>query len=74
MEQEMMKYMISQGAFALLFCYLLYFVLKTSKEREEKMQSTIDKNQEVIGDLARKFDVLEDVKKSVDKIENKLEG
>ncbi len=27
------------------------------------MQSTIDKNQEVIGDLARKFDVLEDVKK-----------
>ncbi len=38
------------------------------------MQSTIDKNQEVIGDLARKFDVLEDVKKSVDKIENKLEG
>ncbi|MDU1323475.1 MAG: BhlA/UviB family holin-like peptide [Clostridium botulinum] len=74
MEQERMKYMISQGAFAVLFCYLLYFVLKTSKEREEKMQSTIDKNQEVIGDLARKFDVLEDVKRSVDKIENKLEG
>lgn len=44
MEQEMMRYMISQGAFAVLFCYLLYFVLKTSKEREEKMQSTIDKS------------------------------
>ncbi|WP_460262881.1 BhlA/UviB family holin-like peptide [Clostridium sporogenes] len=37
MEQEMMKYMKSQGAFAILFCYLLYFVLKTSKEREENV-------------------------------------
>ncbi|MCG4571797.1 BhlA/UviB family holin-like peptide [Clostridium cochlearium] len=72
MENEIMKLMITQGGYAVLFCYLLWYVLKTSKEREEKMQNTIDKNQQVISDLARKFDILEDVKDSVNKIEEKL--
>lgn len=72
MENEVMKLMITQGGYAALFCYLLWYVLKTSKDREEKMQNTINTNQEVIMNLAKKFDVLEDVKHSVDKIEEKL--
>lgn len=51
-----------------------------SKEREEKLQNTIDKNQEIIhknqeiiSDLADKFDVVEDIQKDVAEIKIKLE-
>lgn len=43
-----------------------------SKEREEKLQSTISKNQEVIITLAEKFDVVEVIKKDVINIEEKV--
>lgn len=43
-----------------------------SKEREEKLQSTINKNQEVIITLAEKFDVVEVIKKDVTNIEEKV--
>lgn len=72
MEGEILKLMATQGVFAILFCYLLFYVLKNNKEREEKMQITIDKNQEVITELVKKFDVVEDVKKDVEEIKNKL--
>jgi len=48
---------------------------KESKEREDKMQLTINKNQEIIGknqeiigDLANKFDVIEEIKDDVQQI------
>ena len=72
MENEVMQVIISQGAFAVLFVYMLAYVLKTTKEREKSLQTTIEKNQEIISDLAKKFDILEDVKNSVNKIEEKL--
>ena len=46
---------------------------KDSCEREERLQSTINKNQEIISDLANKFDVVEDIKKDVAEIKTKLE-
>lgn len=44
-----------------------------SKEREDKLQNTINKNQEIISDLADKFDVMEEIKKDVTDIKNKLD-
>lgn len=44
-----------------------------SKNREDKLQNTIDKNQEIISDLADKFDVMEEIKKDVTDIKNKLD-
>lgn len=43
-----------------------------SKKREETMQKTIDKNQDIINDLANKFNVVEDVKDKVVEIEQKV--
>ena len=50
-----------------------------SKNREEKLQITIDKNQEIINknqeiisELADKFDVVEDIQKDVAEIKVKL--
>lgn len=43
-----------------------------SRKREDKLQSIIAKNQEVISDLATKFDVIKEVKNKVEEIEEQV--
>ena len=62
---EVIKYFITQGAFAVLFMWLLIDTRKDSKQREEKYQQTIDK-------LADKINIVEDIKDDVEEIKNKL--
>lgn len=45
---------------------------KDTKERELKYQLTIEKNQNIIQELATKFNVVEDVRKDVEDIKNKV--
>ena len=59
------NYFITQGAFAVLFMWLLIDTRKDSKQREEKYQQTIDK-------LADKINIVEDIKEDVEEIKNKL--
>ena len=73
MESELFKTIASQGSWAILFIWLLIDTRKESKTREEKLQSIINKNQEVISDLAEKFDVVEDIKADVSDIKIKLD-
>lgn len=72
MEQEIVKVAISQGLGYGLFVFLLIYVLKTTRERENRLNVTIDKNQSIIQDLATKLNVIEDVKKDVQDIKNKI--
>lgn len=65
MEQEIVKVAISQGLGYTLFVFLLIYVLKTTQERENRLNTTIDKKQSIIQDLAAKLNVIEDVKKGV---------
>ncbi|MBS5305737.1 BhlA/UviB family holin-like peptide [Clostridium sp.] len=73
MENELFKVIINNGAWAVLFVWLLIDTRKESKVREEKLQGIINKNQEVISELADKFDVVEDIQSDVTDIKNKLE-
>ena len=73
MENEILKTIVSQGAWAVLFVWLLIDTRKESKAREEKLQSIINKNQEVISELAEKFDVVEDIQSDVTDIKIKLD-
>lgn len=73
METEILKTIVSQGAWAVLFVWLLIDTRKESKAREEKLQSIINKNQEVISELAEKFDVVEDIQSDVTDIKIKLD-
>lgn len=73
MENELLKTIVSQGAWAVLFVWLLIDTRKESKTREEKLQSIINKNQEVISELAEKFDVVEDIQADVTDIKIKLD-
>lgn len=79
MESELIKYFITQGAFAALFVWLLADTRKDSKQREIKYQDTIKENQDTIKEnqsiitkLTEKFDVVDDIKQSVEDIKNKI--
>ncbi|MGN2348318.1 BhlA/UviB family holin-like peptide [Clostridium cagae] len=72
MENEVIKTIVSQGAWAVLFVWLLMDTRKESKTREERLQTIINKNQEVIGELAEKFDVVENIEIDVKEIKTKL--
>ena len=62
---ELLKAALSQGLGYGLFVVLFIYVLKTTGEREIKYQDTISK-------LADKFGVVEDIKKDVEDIKNKI--
>lgn len=68
MESELFKLIVNNGAWAALFVWLLIDTRKESKVREEKLQSIINNNQEVIGELADKYDVIEDIKGDITEI------
>ena len=44
MDQELLKFAISQGMFAALFVWLLIDTRKESKNREESLNKTIEEN------------------------------
>lgn len=78
MENEIMKLVATNGVFATLFVWLLFNTQKRNVERENKLENTIEKNQEIISnnqeiivELTRKFDILEDIQEDVEYIKNK---
>lgn len=62
MDSEMFKLIATQGAFALLFSYLLFYVLRENSKREENYQSIIKELTEL----------LPSIKNDVEDIKNKL--
>lgn len=58
MEEQIFNVLIKEGAFAMLFVWLLFTTQKTNKEREAKYQEVIEKNQNVIEEQAKSFSTL----------------
>lgn len=52
MENAILQTAVSQGIWAVLFVYLLVYVLKQNHEREKKYQDILDK-------YAKRFDTIE---------------
>lgn len=61
------------GVFAVLFGFMLWYVLNQNDKREIRYQNTIDKNQEVIGKLADKLDVIKDVQEDVEEAKKDIQ-
>ena len=64
MDRELFKLMATQGAFAILFSYLLFYVLKENSKREDKYQNIIEEFTELLPKI--KEDV-EDIKEKLNK-------
>ena len=56
---ELIKIVVSNGIFAILFVYLLFYQLKDSQKREQAYRKTID-------ELAEHLVVIDEVKKEVE--------
>jgi hypothetical protein len=80
MESEVLKSMVQFGPFALLFAFLLFYVLRTNDirekryiQREDVYQRTISDNQVIIKELTEKFCIVDGIKSDVTSIKEKLE-
>ena len=63
---EFVKIIVSNGIFAILFVFLLFYQLKDSQKREQAYRKTID-------ELAEHLVVIEEVKDEVEELKNYLE-
>lgn len=73
MENEILKTIVNNRAWVVMFVWLLFDTRKESKAREEKLQQIINKNQEVISELAENFNVFENIQQDVADIKIKLD-
>mgnify|MGYP001573551141 CR=1 FL=1 len=65
--EQLIKIVFSQyGVFAGLFLLLFIFVLKENNNRETRYQNIIDKNQKVILEQAKSFEIVKTIKEDVD--------
>lgn len=67
METEIIKSALSNGLWATLFVVLLFYVLRTSGEREKRLIDCVDR-------LSKQFEVVDDIKDGVGRIERRLDG
>lgn len=65
MWEKIVNLAISNGLFAVLFLGLLIYLLKDSRSREQKYQSTIEK-------LGNSLEMVKDVKEDVNEIKQRL--
>ncbi len=63
---ELIKIVVSNGIFAILFVYLLFYQLKDSQKREQAYRKTID-------ELAEHLVVIDEVKKEVEELKTYFE-
>ena len=70
METEVFKEISTYGVFAILFFFLLVYVLKKNDEREGRYISTIEKDQSIISTLSEKISITEDMSRKIDRIED----
>ncbi len=68
-EMDLARYLMTQGPFAVLFCWMLFYVLNTTKERENKLNEQIEAQNDVLAKFSEKYDVVID---KLDKIERNL--
>lgn len=67
MPDELILLVVKSGIFAVLFVYLLFYVLKDAKKREIKYQ-------ELIRDLTDKLEIVEEIDSNVKTVKSRLIG
>lgn len=58
METNILKLIISQGVFAVLFVYLLFYVLKENSNRESNYQNIVNELTKTLPNIEEKLDYI----------------
>ena len=64
---ELIKTVISNGIFAMLFVYLLFYILKDRRKRENAYRRTIDELAEHLGAIEEVRDEVEEIKEFLER-------
>ena len=72
-ESEVVKMVVTQGVFAVLFVYLLFYVLKTTDKREAQSDAREIRLITALETLAQKFDIVDDIKEGLCRVEKKID-
>lgn len=68
MEGEILKIAMSQGIWAVLSIFLIFYILKAQEKRDEKQEEREKNYQEIISKITDKLMIIEEVKKDVEDI------
>ena len=58
MDQALIKLVVSQGIFATLFVYLLFYVLKENSKREASYQNIVNELSKSLPSIEEKLDLI----------------
>ncbi len=68
MENEILTAALSQGVWAVLSIFLLFYILKAQEKRDQKQDEREQNYQDIISKLTDKLGVVDEVKKDVEDI------
>lgn len=68
MEKEVLTAALSQGIWAVLSIFLLFYILRAQEKRDLKQEEREKNYQNIISKLTDKFEVIDKVKKDVEYI------
>lgn len=73
MEQVLIEAATTQGIWVLLFVSLFLYTIKNNEKLVEKQDKREENYQKLLSDMTEKYAVVEDIRKSVDEIQKKVE-
>lgn len=69
--QPILQAVLQQGVWCALFCYLFYTTNKESNEREERLNSIIENQKNILSEISNSLILLNE---RIEKVEEKLLG
>lgn len=72
MENEILKAASTQGIWAVLSIFLLFYILKAQEKRDLKQEDREKRYQEIIEILSDKLNLIDDIKKDILEIKNSV--
>lgn len=72
MENEIIEAALSQGIWAVLSVVLLFYIIRTQEKRDEKQNDREQKYQELLGQLAEKLNIVQEIKTDISEIKKAL--
>lgn len=72
MDLEILKIAATQGIWAMLSIILIFYILRNQEKRDTAQESRELKYQEIISILCNKLSTIEDIKKDIIEIKNKI--
>ncbi len=73
LENELIKIAASQGIWATLSIFLIFYILKVQRERDKKQDDREKGYQDIIVSLTKQFSIIEDINRNMRSIRTSIE-